>query len=122
MRESPARESLLVAVLLGVLSSGPSAYYQNPANGDPAQAHTVSLGPYYALVIGINNYQNLPKLQTPVNDAKALDKLLQDKYGFKETKLLLNGNATRKNIFAALTEYQKRLPLDSNLLIFYAGH
>jgi len=82
----------------------------------------LSLGPYYALVIGINNYQHFEKLRTPVNDAKALAKLLHDQYGFKEPKLLLNGSATRKDVFDALIEYQSKLPPDSNLVIFYAGH
>jgi len=122
MRKSPAQESLLVVALLGLLLSGPSAYSQNPAKENPAQAHIVPLGPYHALVIGINNYQHYEKLRTPVNDAKALARLLQEQYGFNEPKLLLNGDATRKQIFAALIEYQEKLPVDSNLVIFFAGH
>ena len=50
-------------------------------------------GRYFALIIGINDYQppNL-KLKTPVNDAKRINTLLQ-KYGF-ETTLLLDDKVT----------------------------
>ncbi len=122
MTKRPARKPFFVVVLLASFVSGLSTYCQEPGKQPLAPAQAISLGPYYALVIGINNYQNLGKLQTPVNDAKALAKLLQEQYGFKETRLLLNGRATRKDIFDALTEYQDRLPVNSNLLVFYAGH
>src|SRR5262249_35760023 len=39
-----------------------------PVNTTPA------VGPYYALVIGINNYRSLPKLKTAVYDAKEVAK------------------------------------------------
>jgi hypothetical protein len=77
------------------------------------------LGPYYALVIGNNDYLKLNKLQTAVNDATAIAQLLQSRYGF-QTKLLKN--ATRNDILTAVSEYRKTLPENANLLIYYAGH
>src|SRR5262245_51716625 len=89
------------------------------ATDSPAES-AASVGPYYALVIGINNYRTpVPKLKTAVFDAKEVAKLLQDGYKFSGTKLLLN--PTRKDIIIALNEY-RRLPAKSNLLIYYAGH
>lgn len=76
------------------------------------------VGKYYALIIGNNNYIHLPKLKTAVEDAKAVDKILRDKFGF-ETKLLLN--ATREQIIVALNEY-RRIGENDNLVIYYAGH
>jgi hypothetical protein len=76
-------------------------------------------GKYYALIIGNNAYENLEKLHTPENDAKAIDAILRERYGF-ETKLLLNAN--RGMILKALSEYRRTLGEDSNLLIYYAGH
>ncbi len=55
----------------------------------------IHFGAYHALVIGNNNYRELPKLKTAANDAKSVAKLLTDDYGF-ETKLLLD--ATRADI------------------------
>ncbi len=47
------------------------------------------LGEYKALIIGINDYEsaNIPDLETAVTDAKAMAKILKDKYGFS-VKLL----------------------------------
>jgi len=76
-------------------------------------------GPYHALVIGINDYSHLRKLETAVNDATQVAQVLQDEYGFK-TELLRK--PTRHDIIGALDEYGRSLPEKSNLLIFYAGH
>src|ERR1051325_4431390 len=72
-----------------------------------------------ALVIGNNNYRNLGKLKTAVDDAKAMAQVLHDQYGFKTTVLL---DATHHDIKTALSNYRRTLPPDSNLLIYYAGH
>lgn len=77
------------------------------------------LGSYYALVIGINDYAELPKLKTAVKDAEDVAALLKRQYGF-QTKLL--SNATRQQITSALSEYRRTLAENSNLLIYYAGH
>jgi uncharacterized caspase-like protein len=77
------------------------------------------LGRYYALVIGNNAYQDMPRLETAVNDAKEVEAVLRGRYGF-ETKLLLN--AKRKEIIQALNEYRRKLEPNANLLIYYAGH
>jgi uncharacterized caspase-like protein len=78
-------------------------------------------GPYFALVIGIDDYQNLEKLKTAAGDAKAVAEVLHEVYGF-QTQLLLNGAATRDEILKELYEYRKTLDKDANLLIYYAGH
>jgi len=38
-------------------------------------------GGYYALIIGIDAYQNLPRHQTAVGDAQAVDQILRQRYG-----------------------------------------
>lgn len=87
----------------------------------PAPASSLSVGSYHALIIGIKDYHPpLPRLDTPVNDATALAKLLQEQYGFTEVKLL--PNATRSQILLALNDFKHNLPENSNLLIYYAGH
>lgn len=52
-------------------------------------------------------------------DARAVDALLKEVYGF-QTKLLLN--ATRSQIVSALSAYRRELGPEANLLIYYAGH
>lgn len=85
----------------------------------PYQTSSLATGPYYALVIGNNNYKYLTKLQTAVNDANAIAQLLREHYGF-QTKVLLD--ASRLQILDAIVEYRRELPENSNLLIYYAGH
>ena len=79
----------------------------------------VEFGDYYALVIGNNQYLNLPDLSTAANDATAVGQILRDKYGF-QTEVLLN--ADRYSILSALNKYRETLTEKDNLLIYYAGH
>lgn len=79
----------------------------------------VDFGVYHALVIGNNNYRQLPKLDTAVNDAKSVAGILKDDYGF-DVNLMLD--ATRADIVMALDDYRKKLTEHDNLLIYYAGH
>lgn len=80
---------------------------------------TAQAGRYYALIIGNNSYQYVPSLRTAESDAKALEQILRERYGF-ETKLLLN--AKREQIIVTLNEYRRKVEPNSNLLIYYAGH
>jgi hypothetical protein len=82
---------------------------------------SLSSGHYYALVIGINIYQNLPRLKTAVNDARAVAKVLKNQYGFQVTTLL-DRQATRSNIVSQLNQLINGLDEDEHLLIYYAGH
>lgn len=85
----------------------------------PSGVSPVGAGKYYALVIGNNDYQFLPKLLTANNDAQAMAKLLTEEYGFGTTLLL---NATREQILNAFAVYRQKLSADSHLLIYFAGH
>lgn len=86
------------------------------SSGGPAMA---GVGRYYALVIGNNSYRHLPRLQTAVADARVVDSILRERYGF-ETKLILN--AGRQDIFQAISFYRQKLDQNDNLLVYYAGH
>ena len=79
----------------------------------------IDFGRYHALVIGIDNYKHLPKLNTAVNDARAIGELLEKEYGFVVTLLL---EPTRNDIVDALDVYREKLGRTDNLLIYYAGH
>lgn len=87
--------------------------------GPPTPLTPSVVGPNHALLIGINDYTQQPKLKTAVADATAVGELLQKEFGF-ETKLLLN--ASRADILHALNDYRRTLTELDNLLIYYAGH
>jgi Flp pilus assembly protein TadD len=119
----------VVFVLLGALAAyAPRASAQTqtgtPARGiggaltNPTPAPPPS-GRYYALVIGNNKYQYVRQLKTAEADAREVEQMLRESYGF-QTKLLLN--ATRAQIIGALAAYRRELGADANLLIYYAGH
>ena len=79
----------------------------------------MDFGRYHALVIGANDYRNLPKLETAVNDASAVADVLRQRYGFTVTLLL---NPTRADVVRALDRLRGELTPRDNLLVYYAGH
>jgi hypothetical protein len=87
--------------------------------GLPRPKDPVAFGNYHALVIGNDEYRQLPQLNTAVNDARGIDRILKASYGFKVTLLL---NADRYQILSGLNGLRERLTEKDNLLIYYAGH
>ncbi len=74
---------------------------------------------YYALIIGNNDYEKLEDLDNAVNDAKDLEKVLREKYGF-ETTLLLNQKSDETE--DAIIDFTQNREKNDNILIYYAGH
>lgn len=91
----------------------------NGSGGDLKRSGDIQFGKFYAIIIGNNDYGAYPSLKTPMADAKSLELLLRERYGFK-TKLMLNAN--RHAIMSALNELNQKLTEQDNLLIYYAGH
>lgn len=79
----------------------------------------VKLGNFYALVIGNDDYKNIPKLKSAIVDAKAVGTLLEKEYGFRVTSLF---NAGRYQILSALSGLRTKLSERDSLLLYYAGH
>ena len=81
-------------------------------------------GEYWALIIGINEYQGPPKLKTAVADATGIRNILVDRYGFKpdHVKLLLNADATRSRIEGAFIRLAREAKPNDSVMVYYAGH
>jgi len=81
-------------------------------------------GEYWALIVGINEYQGPPKLKTAVADATGIRNVLVERYGFKpdHVKLLLNAEATRSRIEGAFIRLAREAAPSDSVLIYYAGH
>jgi hypothetical protein len=90
-----------------------------PASEPKMSPGQLNLSGYYALVIGNDKYENMPSLASAVNDARAIEQVLKDRYGFK-TRLLIN--ATRADILTALNDFRQSLRERDSFLIYYAGH
>lgn len=79
----------------------------------------IKYGEYHALVIGIQNYKHLTKLEMAQNDVAEVSKLLEIEYGFR---VVLLKDPTRRQILMALGKMRRTLKENDNLLIYYAGH
>ncbi len=62
---------------------------------------------------------SIPQLKTAIADAEQVERVLRENFGF-ETKLLKD--AKREQIVLALSDYRRKLDVNADLLIYYAGH
>ena len=80
----------------------------------------------WAVVIGINEYRNWPKLQYAVQDANAVRDTLISRMGFSAERVfaLNNLDATRNNILALFHDKlgHENLKQDDRVFVFFAGH
>ncbi len=76
----------------------------------------------WAVLIGINEYQQWPKLKYAVNDAEAVETLVR-KLGFDEVIMVLDREATQQRILRVLgDELYAKTRDDDRVFIFFAGH
>ncbi len=94
---------------------------QTPATVPELRSSTAT---YRALIIGNDHYQDPEKLWKPlkraVSDAKAIEDLLTQHYGFTDVQRV--ENASRSELLHALRDFSKRINEKDNVLIYYAGH
>jgi len=81
----------------------------------------------WAVIVGINDYQNWPKLRYAVNDANSIEEALVNKFGFKRENVrkLLNGDATRQRIMEVLGDEftdSRKVQREDRVFVFFAGH
>ena len=90
----------------------------------PQFTRTLTTGDYYALLIGVNEYESssINDLVEPVKDSEKLGQILVDNYSFDAGNVSQLVNPTRDEILDELDRLAERLTQDDNLLIFYAGH
>jgi len=79
---------------------------------------------YYALLIGVEDYQDpdINDLDNPIEDALSLKTALVKNYTFDDENVIVLQNPTRADIIVALDELSQKITKDDNLLVFYAGH
>ncbi|MBM3554529.1 MAG: hypothetical protein FJX47_03120, partial [Alphaproteobacteria bacterium] len=97
---------LLVVLGLGVLLAG--------APADEARAQDRRI----ALIIGVDNYKALPKLNNAVKDARDLDARLRG-LGWQT---ILRTDVGRREMARAVSEFGGRIAGGAAGLVFYAGH
>ena len=78
----------------------------------------------WAVIIGIDKYENLSNLDYAVADAEAVKDMLINKFDYpeKNVKLLLNEEANKTNIVNIISDVSLKAGEDDRILVFYAGH
>ena len=78
----------------------------------------------WALIIGINKYENVDPLSYAVDDAEKVKDILIEKYGFAEDNIryLTDKEATKDNIMTAFNEILLTAGERDRVVLFYAGH
>ena len=78
----------------------------------------------WALVVGINDYQNAPALSYAVEDALAIKNMLINQYGFprKNVRYLIDQEATRSNILKAMSNLTEAAGENDRVVFYFAGH
>ncbi|SLM49176.1 exported protein of unknown function [Nitrospira japonica] len=77
-----------------------------------------------ALLIGINKYRAVPKLQGSLNDIDTMKQVLITRWGFPENHIrtLTDEQATRAGILAALNQFVGETGPQDTVYIHYSGH
>ena len=78
----------------------------------------------WALIIGIDKYENIHNLQYAVKDAESMQSILIENFNFQKEniKLLINEQASYQNIRKQFSEISKSAEENDRVLIFFAGH
>lgn len=121
-RVIPMRRSLWSRIFLMVLLTIWSAPAHDQVVAQPSGGS--SGGTKRALLIGINKYKAVPKLQGSLNDIETMKHVLITRWGFSEgnIQLLTDEQATREGMMAALNQFVKNTGLHDTVYIHYSGH
>ena len=78
----------------------------------------------WALIIGIDKYQNVQPLNYAVKDAESIQGILVNTFNFPENNitLLKNEQATKQNILKSFSDITKNAKEKDRVLIFFSGH
>lgn len=81
-----------------------------------------------AVYVGINTYADptMRRLRCAVADAKAVEKVLRERHGFRTVAMLLDADATKSNIEQAFDDLRRLLDgtdlEQARMLFYFAGH
>ncbi len=117
-----AREQ--AGVRLDALPPSPTRSFSRRAAGTAGAAPSLSVdgtrfGRYYALVIGVQDYDTIAPLKTPLADAEAVAGVLERRYGFRTTLLR---NPDYHTLAGELVKVLANREADDNVLVYFAGH
>jgi hypothetical protein len=117
----PSQRSLLSLLML-------LSFVTWAGHSDQAQAQSSSVnapsGTKRALLIGINKYKAVPKLQGSLNDIETMRQILLTRWGFtdKNITVVTDEAATRAGMLAALEQLARDTGPNDTVYFHYSGH
>ena len=95
-----------------------------PEPGQPQSPYREEYNNSWALVVGINQYEDLNRLSFAVNDARAVADLLKTEFGFKDEHvfLRLDREATKEEIEGLIERLIEQTQPNDRVIIYFAGH
>jgi len=116
--------SILVLFIPILLEAQQFEGFSNSIDINLNDGEVVTRGKYYALLIGVNDYQDpqLNDLDEPINDVMAMSEILANNYTFENQNIQILKNPTREDMIVALDKLSMEITDKDNLLVFYAGH
>ena len=116
--------TLLVSASFAAETRGLAVVAKDPVTGQ--QGEVTLYNKSYAVIIGIDRYQNLSpdhQLKNAVKDANGVEEVLRRNYRFDKIFTLRNEEATRDGIMSLLIrELPKQMGKNDALFLFWAGH
>ena len=78
----------------------------------------------WALIIGIDKYQNVKRLNYAVADAESIKDILINSFDFPEenVSLITNDEATKQNIIKSFSTITKNAKSNDRVVVFFSGH
>jgi hypothetical protein len=97
---------------------------KSPEMAKPADDALNLQGKYFALIMGVNEYddQYITDLDKPMKDAERVYDVLTRFYTFEKENVKYLRNPTRADIISAMDELERNITENDNLFIFFAGH
>lgn len=76
-------------------------------------------GRFYALIIGVQDYDALANLTSPLNDVMDVGRVLEEYYGFSVIRVV---DPDQETVMRAVYQLNETLGQDDNLLIYFSGY
>lgn len=114
---------ILSGILLGGISLSGQEKEVMRGVGQVNAPEVMAQGNNYLFVIGIDDYPNWFRLDNAVSDARGIQEILMERFGFQPAvDPLYNEEATKGNIQTSFDRLRALLKPEDDLIIFYAGH
>jgi len=114
-----AERLALAAIAAAGLQPTPNAALVAFENPEQLRYRQREFGRFYALLIGVQQYELLDDLTSPANDVAGIAAILEERYGFSVISLT---NPDQVTLMRSINQLNERLGENDNLLIYFSGY